>query len=328
MTEEPFTPPNTAGAGFLLGMLATMLGAFAYLVYGPGIDNGYAGFGVLVAIPFALGALVGGLGWAQYNTVGCILAPIALFAVLFPFVYFGLAEGLVCIMMVLPFWLVGGIGGALAGLIIRIRREEAEREASSGMRLKISAALTLPFALIYAEEMSPAQWQERSVTRTVTIAASAEDVWPMLIAIPDIAESEGKATFTHDVVGIPRPSDAALVQRETGLVREAEWGPNIRFEEHVDEIVEGERIAWSFVFPDGSVQAHTDRHIDPDGPVVKIARGGYTLIENGPDEVTLELTTHYQMRTRLGWYFGLWGEVLLGDVHDNVLEVIKARAEG
>ncbi|MBV7259695.1 hypothetical protein [Erythrobacter crassostreae] len=323
----PPTPPNTAGSGFLLGMLATMLGAFAYLVYGPGIDEGYAGFGVLFAIPFALGALVGGLGWASYNTVGCILAPIVLFAILFPLVYFGVGEGLVCIMMVLPFWLVGGIGGALAGLIIKIRREEAEREAASGTRLKISAALTLPFALIYAEEMSPPEWQERSVTRTVTIAASAEEVWPMLVAIPDIAGDEGKATFTHDVIGIPRPSDAALVERESGLVREAEWGPNIRFEEHVDEIVEGERIAWSFVFPDESVQAHTDKHINPDGPVVKIARGGYTLSDTGNGEVELTLTTQYQMRTRLGWYFGLWGEVLLGDVHDNVLEVIKVRAE-
>lgn len=325
--DEPAPPPSTATPAFLYGMLATVLIAFAYLVYGPGIDNGFAGFGAMFAIPFALGALIAGTGTASYNTVGCILAPVALFGLLFPLVYFGFAEGLVCIMMVLPFWLVGGIGGGLAAMVIRARQEAAAQINAGNARLKISAALTLPFAVIFAEEMSPPEWQERTVTRSAVIAASADEVWPMLLAIPDIAEDEGRVTFTHDIIGIPRPSDAALVKRDTGLVREAAWGPNIRFEEHVDEMVTGERIAWSFAFPDGSVQAHTDKHIDPDGPVVKVARGGYTLTESGPNEVTLELTTHYQMRTRLGWYFGLWGEVLLGDVHDNVLEVIKARAE-
>ena len=33
------------------------------------------------------------------------------------------------------------------------------------------------------------------------------------------------------------------------------------------------------------------------------------------------------MRSRIGWYAGLWGEVMLGDVHDNVLAIIKDRAE-
>ncbi|TRD10428.1 hypothetical protein FGU71_00095 [Erythrobacter insulae] len=328
--DEPAELPKTAYSGFLLAMLATVLCAFAYLVYGPGLENGFAGFGALFAIPFAIGALIGGLGWASYNTIGCLIAPVALFAILFPLVYFGVGEGLVCIMMVLPFWLAGGIGGALAALLIKIRREEAEQAeqaADGGTRLKVSAALLIPFAVIFAEEMAPPQWQTRSVSRSVTIQASADTVWSMLIAVPDIADTEGTATFAHDLIGIPRPSDAALVKRGDTLVREAEWGPDIRFEEHVDDIVSGKRIAWTFVFPDGSVQAHTDKHIDPDGPILKIARGGYTLTQTGPNEVTLNLTTSYQMRTRLGWYFELWGEVLLGDVQGNVLAVIKTRAE-
>ena len=35
-----------------------------------------------------------------------------------------------------------------------------------------------------------------------------------------------------------------------------------------------------------------------------------------------------RMRSRLGWYCELWGERLLGDVEDNVLAIIKTRAEG
>lgn len=332
MADEPEPSPSkldTAGPGFLLAMLATILLAFGYLTYGPGLDNAYVGFGALLAIPFALGALATGLGY-PYSTIGCLLAPVALFAILFPFVYFGLAEGLVCIMMVLPFWVAAGLGGGLAAYLYQRRKaEEAGGQANNGnTRLKMSAALTIPFAVILAEEMAPPQWQAETVSRSVVIDASADEVWPMLLAVPDIAEREGHWTFTHDVIGIPRPSHAEIVKKAGKTVRKAQWGEHIRFEEHVDKVVPGQKISWNFVFPDGSVQAHTDQHIDPDGPVLKIARGGYELREMDDGAVELTLSTRYRMRTRLGWYFRIWGEVLLGDVHDNVLAVIKDRAEG
>lgn len=61
--------------------------------------------------------------------------------------------------------------------------------------------------------------------------------------------------------------------------------------------------------------------------MLKIARGGYTLepLEGGRVRVTLSTT--YRMRSRLVWYAGLWGERMLGDVQDNVLAIIKTRAE-
>ena len=320
--EAPY--PVNAGAGFLWAMLVFVLLAFAYLTYGPGIDHGYVGYGALFAIPFALGALITGTGAVPFEKAGCLLAPLALFAVIFPFVYFGMAEGLVCMVMVLPIWLAAGIGGGIAAVLIS-RRER--KWMASASRFHTSALALLPFALIAAEQTNPPDWQERTVTRSIIIEASAAEVWPMLLAIPDIAPTEGTSSFSHDWVGIPRPSDAELVQTETGLVRKARWGSSIRFEEHVTAIEEGKRIAWDFVFPDDSVQDHTDKHIDPDGPVLKIANGGYELREIAQGKVELKLTTRYTMRTRLDWYLGLWGEQMLGDVHDNVLAIIKDRAE-
>jgi hypothetical protein len=75
------------------------------------------------------------------------------------------------------------------------------------------------------------------------------------------------------------------------------------------------------------VQDYTDRHISPDGPMLKIAKGGYTLTPLPGGRVRVSLATTYRMRSRIGWYAGLWGEVMLGDVHDNVLAIIKDRAE-
>jgi len=323
--EGPIRPDfPSAGAPFLLIMLAMVLGSFAYLTYGPGLDNGYVGYGALFAIPFALGALVTGLGIVPFRILGCLVAPTVLFGAIFLVVNLGFAEGLICIAMVMPIWIVAGVGGGAAALWIK---SQAEKTEVKGARLKVSAALTIPFALIYAEEASPPQWQVRSVERAVIIDAAARDVWPMLLALPNITGKEGIPTFTHDVTGVPRPSTAALEQRGEALVRAAQWGPDIRFEEHVTQIVPGRRISWRFVFPDGSVQAHTDKHIDPDGPVLKIATGEYRIEEIVPGQSRLTLTTNYRMRTRLGWYFGRWGELMLGDVHDNVLAIIKDRTE-
>lgn len=202
-----------------------------------------------------------------------------------------------------------------------------ESIAKGSTKIRVSALLALPFAVLLAEELNPAAWQERSVVRSVDIAAAPHEVWPLLLSIPGVTPDEGRATFTHDIAGIPRPSEALLEQRGEVLIRAARWGENIRFEERVTQLDPGRAIGWDFAFPDSSVQDYTDRHISPDGPLLKIASGGYRIEALGKGRARVTLTTTYRMRSRLGWYLALWGEVLLGDVQDNVLTIIKTRAE-
>lgn len=86
-------------------------------------------------------------------------------------------------------------------------------------------------------------------------------------------------------------------------------------------------IEWDFAFPDPSLQNRVDRHISPSGDMLYVQSGAYRLqaLSDGRTLVTLETT--YAMRTRLGWYFGWWGERMLGDVQDNVLAIVKDRSE-
>ncbi|NJO13856.1 MAG: hypothetical protein HC870_01145 [Rhizobiales bacterium] len=109
VTPKSFRRPP-AGFGFLFAMLVCMLVGVLLLNNGP-MESSYAGIGFLLMIPFALGGLATGAGLRLYNTIGCIFAPLVLFAIMFPFVYFGLAEGLVCILMAMPFWFAAGLGG-------------------------------------------------------------------------------------------------------------------------------------------------------------------------------------------------------------------------
>jgi uncharacterized protein YndB with AHSA1/START domain len=328
--QEPLPRPTdvrgpNAGLGFLLAMLGLLLAGILLLNTGA-LEVSYSGYAFMFLFPFAIGGLATGAGLQIYSHYGCIIAPVVLFAVMFPLVYYGLAEGLICILMVLPLWLAAGLGGGLATWIIH-RRQPRLSDGGSDARLKVVGLLALPFALLYAEEASPPEWQTRTVVRSLTIAADADEVWPLLVAIPAVGPDEGIATFTHDVAGIPRPAEARLVERGGALVREGRWGGGIRFEERVTALEPGRRIAWDFAFPDNSVQQYTDHHISPDGPLLRIAHGSYTLAPLEDGRVQVSLSTTYHMRSRLGWYLDLWGERLLGDVEENVLAIIKARAE-
>lgn len=305
-------------------MLALVLGGLMLLTTGV-LESSYAGIAFMGIIPFAIGALITGAGLQAYSHWGCIAAPVVIFAIIFALMHFTGQEGLVCILMVLPLWLAAGVGGGLATWVIHRRQHRAGEGGAT--RVKAVALAALPFALLYAEEASPPAWEERSVVRHVDIDASADVVWPLLLAIPSVRPDEGLPTFTHDIVGIPRPAEARLVAREGQLVREGRWGGDIRFEVRVTALEPGRRIAWDFAFPDNSVQAYTDHHISPDGPMLKLGRGGYTMTALPGGRVRVTLATTYAMRSRLGWYAALWGEQMLGDVEANVLAIIKLRAE-
>lgn len=320
------TKRNPAADAFSLAMLLLLILSFGWLLYGGDMDSGYAGIGALLAIPFALGALIVRGSGMQYSLWGCLLAPIILFAIMFLAVYFGAAEGLVCIMMVMPLWILSGLGGGL--LVLIYNYGEAERDDDDpGVRLKAIGWALFPIAIIFGEMYSPPQWTTKVVERQVIIDAAADEVWPLLVSIPEIDAAEGLPNFTQDWLGVARPSEAKLVERDGKLVRLARWGTDIRFEEQVTMIEPATRLSWRFAFPDDSVQRYTDRHISPDGPTLRIVAGQYQLRSIAPGKTSVTLATSYEMRSNLDWYLAWWGELMLGDVQDNVLAIVKQRAE-
>lgn len=309
---------------FLLAILAL---GISFFFWDDRFQSTFAGIGALVAIPAALGGLIAYSANVEGNTsaMGCFVWPTLALLALTGTAWLVFGEGFICIAMVLPIWIPAAITGYAVSWWNSNNRKPNDGDRSS--RLNSIAWAALPLLLVVAEQFHPPDWQNISVTRDIEINASSEVIWPLLVSIPDISLNEGRANFTQDILGVPRPRDATLVRQKGALVRKASWGDHIRFDEQIDHIDPLTTISWVFLFPDKSIEKHIDQHVSPDGDLLRIKTGRYELIRISPSVTRVRLTTEYAMRTRLTGYLTWWGERMLGDIQGNVLEIVRNRAE-
>lgn len=230
-----------------------------------------------------------------------------------------LREGVICIVMLAPLWLLFGLLGAWI-----MRRQ---RHWGIDPNTFQSSLLFLPLFAGTIEAQVPVPHDRYAVVREIVIEATPEEIWPYAVANAHIAESEGRWTFTQDVLGIPRPRATTLSGTGKGAVRTAYWGDKINFEERITRWQPGRVLGWAFAFTNSSLQDYTDKHISPDGEFLKIDSGDYTLTRLSPTTTRLSLRTNYIAKTHLNAYAAFWGEVMLGDVQSNVITIIKQRAE-
>ncbi|HEY3799496.1 MAG TPA: SRPBCC family protein [Caulobacteraceae bacterium] len=232
---------------------------------------------------------------------------------------FVLHEGVICVLMLSPLWLGSGWAGAF--LLCGQRRKPIDPRTFE------SSFLVIPIIVGLIEPAIPVPHDQVLLTRTVVVHATPAEIWPFAVSNRSIGADEGRWTITHNVIGLPRPSATTIVGAGVGAVRTAYWGRHINFEEDITEWSPGRRLGWRFAFNNTSLQDYTDQHISPDGAFLKIESGDYTLRQTGPDTTQLTLETRYLAKTHLNLYARLWGEFLLGDTQDNILTILKNRAE-
>lgn len=279
------------------------------------------GLGILIVLPYGLGGLTallmnpkgGKSDTATLAVIGMIFLVLLLGGII-------LREGVICIIMLAPLWMLSAFLGAFT--VSKFHTKFHQKNT-----LSCSLFAVLPFLALILDGYIPQQTNTYTVTRTIDIEATADGIWPHLLALEGLSEDDGRWNFTQSILGIPRPASAIVVGTRTGAVRHAKWGETISFEEHVTTWAKNERLEWSYAFPNDSVHKYTDRHISPDGRHLKIKSGGYVLDSRDPGQVTLILSTDYAAMTPLNFYSAIWGEVILGDIQDNILTIIKERVE-
>lgn len=305
----------------LVAVLAVALAVYALLeALGPG--PGLVSFSFLLVLPAVLCAVLAWAvdPWGERRFGQYMLVPLVLLGIVILLSAVLLREGVVCILILSPLWLVSGGVGAAAAWWLRRRMD--------GNGVQCAALFALPLVVIQAEPYFPLPVGEVSVVRTAVIEAPPGRIWPLLRGIPDVRPGEGRWNLSQDVIGIPRPRGARLVGEGVGAERKADWGAGIRFSERINLWVPERRIGWDFHFDNLAGWAFTDRHLMPDSPYFRVVSGGYAM-EPLPDGRTrVRLETRYRLRTPVNFYAALWGELFLGDLEDNLLALVRQRAEG
>lgn len=229
-----------------------------------------------------------------------------------------LAEGGICVIMVSPLFYGASILGALlTGLLLRRTRSRA-----AALLLVLAPAIGMPVE-------TQASYPERTgtVTTVIEIAAPPEVVWRNTVAIPDIRPEELGWTFSHAIVGVPRPEDARLEGEGVGAVRYLRWGHGVHFQEWITGWELNRSLAWTFHFAPDSIPAAIEGHIRVNSPYLKLTGGHYTLDPLPGGRTRLTLQTDYWIQTPINAYCAWWGDIFLNDFHGIVLGVIKERSE-
>ncbi len=306
-----------AGFGVALGLAVS-----AYmLIDSSSAANGFGGLWFLAILPTYLCALICYIGdpYRDRPRSFYIMVPGALVAIVVVGSVAFLKEGVICLLMLSPLWLLFGWLGAY--LVRRARKQSVDPNIFR------SSMLVLPLLFGGIEGQIPVEHDRVTLTREIVINATPAEIWPYTVANPHISEDEGDWTFTHNVVGLARPRATTVDGTGIGAVRTAYWGDKINFEEIISEWQPGHSLRWTFAFKNSSLQDYTDKHIAPDGPLLKLASGGYTLTPLANGTTMLTLDTHYIAKTRVNLYAEMWGQLFLGDVQSNVLTIIKRRVE-
>lgn len=230
-----------------------------------------------------------------------------------------LREGVICVVMLAPLWIISGIAGAYA--TYRLRDRAGDRGTYC------IAVLVLPLAAMQVEPAIPLPQDTATVTRAILVNATPDEIWPLLRGIPDVRPNEGTWTITQDVLGVPRPVGAYMLGEGIGATRMANWERQVRFRERITDWRPGQAIAWRFDFRGLNAWQFTDRHLMPDSRYFKVTTGGYRMEPAGAGRTRVIIDTHYWMRTPVNFYSRLWGEFFLGDIQTNLLALIKQRAE-
>ena len=323
-TERPKGAWLWVGGRLLLifGGLVALSSVF-YVLGGTRSGAGLAGgFTTLFFLPYCLGAIVQFAispgGNAKTSHFGLVAALLMLAVMVVVGVL--LREGVICIVILgVPWWLSALLGAVTVNALHQRFRERA--------MLHSAGLIVLPFAMLLLGPLAPNPTHHFEVSRSVVIEASADQIWPHLLALDDLSDDEGVWTIAQNVLAIPRPRSAMVAGEGIGAVRLARWGEHVTFEEHVTAWSPNAHLAWRFVFPNDSIARYTDVHIGPDSEFLGIETGSYTLVPLAEGRTRLTLTTRYRASSPANHYSAVWGEIILGGIQRNILTVIADRSE-
>ena len=231
-------------------------------------------------------------------------------------------EGWACWLMVLPiFLIIASLGGLYCGYL-------KVRTAKRVGQLNISILLLLPFLTSPIESMLKTIPVKYEVYTYIDINNSTADkIWNNVTRVKEIREQQDKGWLTR-FLGFPRPISAELNYDGVGASREAIFSGGLTFHEKVLSYEDKKKMNFSIkAFPYEIPSTTMDEHVVIGGDYFDVLDGAYELQKFNDTTYRLNLYSHFKLSTNFNFYASWWASWIMKDIQNNILQVIKERAE-
>lgn len=239
---------------------------------------------------------------------------------IFLFITLGLAwEGWACWLMVLPLFLItASVGGLLGASFKRIKK---------GNKVYISILTLLPFFISPIESFFGAIPGAYEAYTFIDINSTPDRIWQNVTRVGTIDEGQDNGWLTKSL-GFPRPVKAELNFEGVGAYREAIFTNGLVFHETVSEYIDKRRMVFSIKANPYEIPSTTmDEHVVIGGQYFDVLNGTYDLERLNDKTYRLHLYSHFKLTTTFNFYASWWAKWIMRDIQNNILQVVRQRAE-
>ena len=274
-------------------------------------------------IPFGAGALTVYLSSIEKaaSTVYRIFlpwVPILIFFVLTLLVAF---EGWACWLMALPIFLISASIGGFLGGYLKVRKSKKTGQ------INVSLFILLPFVLSPIERMIKVIPGQYKAYTSIDVHSSADKIWSNITRVREIKKEQDKGYLTR-FLGFPRPIKAELDYEGVGAHREAIFSGGLVFHEKVLSYDHKKKMNFSITADPHEIPSTTmDEHIVIGGDYFDVLNGTYELQQLNDSTYRIHLYSHFKLSTTFNFYASWWAGLIMKDIQNNILQVIKQRAE-
>lgn len=226
-------------------------------------------------------------------------------------------EGIICLFMAMPIALLFMYIGHVIAYEILIKKNW------NSPATIILLILSVP-SLMAFESNNTNEDKVRSVSTSIEINASPEQVWRNVIAFPELAEPTEFIFKT----GIAYPIDATINGNGVGAIRHCNFSTG-SFVEPITIWYEPTLLKFSVVEQPEPMKEISPYNIHPNHLhgfwVSKEGQFKLTKLANG--NTLLEGTTWYVNKIKPGIYWSIWSDYIVHKIHQRVLKHIKQVVE-
>ncbi len=307
--------------GMVYGLLMRGLFQFAPVKHNVGEVMGIS---FALGVPFAVGAISVFLRPAQDRTWGNAISGALLSVTLFVLgTGILLWEGLICIMMALPLFLLMGVLGALAATLV------SRKHDSTRINVSVIALLPLLSSMFEAQQggFVPVSQIRHEIMREAVLELPSEVIWAKLLNTPEIPEDQYAGSIAQNI-GMPPPKSGVLHQIHSGAyLRRSFWGKNIYFDEPITHMVPNRHLSWGYRFyPDSFPPGAMDEHVVIGGEYFDLIDTDFTLTPLSGARTKVQIRIGFRVSTGFNFYAVPAAKLVLGNFAETALSYFGSDA--